>query len=630
MCGICGIINFDKSTPIEQEKLVAMRDTMIHRGPDSSGVYIDKGVGLGFRRLSILDLSAAGNQPMSNEDSNIYIVYNGEFYNFEDYKPKLIANGHSFKSCTDTEVIIHLFEEYGIEKTISRINGMFAFCLWDKKKDTIYLVRDRFGIKPLYYTQNKNRIAFASEIKAFYKLPDYSLHLVPEAVPEVFLFNRTLDNSTLLQNTFEVLPGTYLKINRDRIETRKYYDLSKIEVNSTITETQAMEEFERLFTLSVKRRLISDVPVGVFLSGGLDSSLIAVIMAELSDKPIQTISAGYEEESANEFRWSDQLVELIRSNHRNFVDDSSSFFSLQPYLSYIYDAPLQTGVAFYKAARFAKETCTAMLCGQGSDEIFGGYTSYLYAEKQAKLNHLLRFIVSSKGTKLLQNILPKLGKRKIFRKVGARIHLSDEMIAAAYGASMPRDDFINSIHDGSGQLYEQLLMKYTTLIQSNNRFDFLHKMLLTEMLHGLQNIVQNTDRMTMAASVETRVPFLDHELVEFVFSLPTHLKIKNGIGKYLMKKYMKKYFSNDFIYRKKQGFPVPLFEWFVDSGEKLIMPVLQTEEKEIDRFFNKDYLQKYSDIVMSEAMGRHSDSLGPIWRYFTLRTWWNTLEEYID
>ena len=372
------------------------------------------------------------------------------------------------------------------------------------------------------------------------------------------------------------------------------------------------------------------MPVGVFLSGGLDSSLIAVKMSELLDKPIQTISAGYEEESANEFRWSDQVAALVRSNHRNFLDNSNDFFSLLPYLSYIYDAPLQTGVAFYKAAKFAKETCTVMLCGQGSDEIFGGYTSSLYAAMQVKLNHALRFIVSHRGTELLHSILPKLGKQKIFRKVCDRIHLSDDMVAAAYGASMPSDDFMNSLHDESGQIYEKLLIKYTIITKANDQFDFLHKMLLTEMHRGLQSIVQNTDRMTMAASIETRVPFLDRELVEFVFSLPTHLKIRNGVGKYLMKKYMKKYFTDDFIYRKKMGFPVPLFEWFVKSGEQLIMPLLQTEEKEIDGFFNKDYFIKYSNIVISGAMGKHSDSLSAMWRYFALRTWWRTVDNIPD
>ena len=616
MCGICGIINFEGASHIDKEELIEMRDTMIHRGPDDAGIFIKNNIGLGHRRLSILDLSANGRQPMSNKTEDIWITYNGEFYNYQEYIPYLKNRGYQFKSGNDTEVILYLYEEFGLEETLDRMTGMFAFCLTDLKKNIHYLVRDRFGIKPLYYTINRERLAFASEIKAFYALHDYKPELINESIPEYYFYSRNLDYSTLLKDTFEVKPGTYIEIKNSNLHKYEYYNVANIKENTNITEEEAIDEIDRLLTDAVKSQLVSDVPVGVFLSGGLDSSIIALKMSELCDIPINTISAGYKEKEANEFVWSNQVVKRINSNHRNFLDNSKDFFSLLPFLTYINDTPLVTGVSFYKAAKFAKENCTVMLCGQGSDEILGGYTGYLFAEKQQTLNKLTQKIWGKKVNSTLSNYLSSMGKRKIFRKVAARLTLNEFEIAGAYVGTIPKEDILKIFTINEKDYYE-LLGLYNQLWPQGTNRDFLFKMLCSEMYRGLQTITQNTDRMTMAASVEARVPFLDHHLVEFIFSLPTKLKVRNNQGKYILKRYLLHYFDKSFIYRPKKGFPVPLTQWFLNDEFNLpteMNPLLSS-------IINKDYLNTYGKLVKSGILGRNSDAVTPILRLVALNNW---------
>jgi asparagine synthase (glutamine-hydrolysing) len=506
------------------------------------------------------------------------------------------------------------------------MRGMFTFCLVDEKKNLQFLVRDRFGIKPLYYTKNTNRIAFASEIKAFYKMTDYKPLINDQALPEYYLYNKMLDYSTLLKDTYEVKPGTYIKIDNIKISEHYYYSLVDIHENGKISEDEALEELERLLTESIKLRLVSDVPIGVFLSGGIDSSVIAVIMSKLNDTPIKTISAGYKEEEANEFYWSDQVVKKIQSDHHKFLDNSNDFFNLLPWLTYIFDKPLQTGVAFYKAAKFAKETCTVMLCGQGSDEIFGGYSIYRNAYKQYKINSIIQSLTGKNIANTLHHYIPKIGKQKIFRKVGARVDLSDHQIAASYYGDLPQEDFIKILSGGSQNMYYELLDRFSLIWPDRPDMPFVKKMLMAGMNLGLQGIVQNTDRMTMAASVETRVPFLDHHLVEFVYSLPTSFKIRNGEGKHLLKRYLSKFFDDEFLYRPKKGFPVPYTRWFLDEKTEFKIPTQNAEI--LEKCFNLPYFESYTEIVKSGLVGKNSDAVSPMLRYYALHTWIKMLETY--
>jgi len=623
MSAICGIIGFGKNAFVKAHTIVKMRDVMSHRGPDDAGFYVKGNISLGHRRLSVIDLSPNGRQPLSNEDKTVWIVCNGEFYNYSDYIKDLVRNGHILKSATDTEVILHLYEDLGLEETLKRINGMFAFCIVDFRKNVSFLVRDRFGIKPLYYTVNKNRIAFASEIKAFFSLPDYQPRLRIDAIQEFYLYNRMLDFSTLLEDTHEVRPGTYLEIHESKIKEKQYYNLKLISENRTISEEEAIDELDYLLTESIKYRLVSDVPLGVFLSGGLDSSIIALKAAKLLGKPINTITSGYPEKEANEFDSSDNVAVRIGANNRKFLDNSEDFFNLFPYLTYMYDGPLLAGVSFYKAARFSKETCTVMLCGQGSDETFAGYTSYIYGQWQYFLNRLIRKTLGHRITSQLAASAPRIGKRKLYRKVIARLYLNDFQTAAAYSGSIPGEDFLRIFNFGNHDRYNDVLNKYEALWPKRSDLDFLTKMLYAEMFVGLQTVLQMTDRMTMAVSVETRVPFLDHRLVEFIYSLPSKYKVRKGIGKYILKKYLLRYFDREFVYRPKKGFPVPLTQWFLKGEFRFPKKV----DRQLLDVFDKNYIEEYQAIVRSRSLGTDIDAIFPILRYISLQTWLSVWHE---
>ena len=625
MCGICGLISLHADDRVDETELRGMMDTMVHRGPDDSGLRIDGRVGLGHRRLSIIDLSSAGRQPMCNEDRSVWITYNGEFYNFKDYVPELKREGHLFQSKTDTEVIIHLYEQYGLAETLRRINGMFAFCLWDKKRNKQYLVRDRFGIKPLYYYRGKGRVGFASETKAFYGLKDFRPRLREDRFAELYLFSRPHDQATRLEDVFAVRPGTYIEIDGEAFREHVYYDLSGVQERKNITEEEALEEFDQLLTQSVQRRLVSDVPVGIFLSGGLDSTILALKAAELVDGPITTISVAYPEASANEFFWSDQVADKIRSNHFKIQVDAKNFFELHPWLTYIYDAPIGTGAAFYEASRVAKEKCTVMICGQGSDELFSGYSKYIYARFQKELNQTLRYFMPSSILEELSRVLPRCGHHKMFRKVAARLALKDGEVAASYSGSIAREDYCSMLANMDHQGYLDMLGIYAARFPDELNTDFLNKMLHAEIHQGLQGILQQTDRMTMAASVETRVPFLDHEMVEFAFSLPSSLKLKGRDGKYLLKKYLLKHFPPEFIYRKKMGFPTPMYEWFMDSTNPIHLVLQDDDDGVISRQFDQRSIDEFVRRVRDGKLGHTSDVLGPLLAFISLKVWWKTV-----
>jgi len=626
MCGICGLIDFREGGVVESSEIERMMGTLAHRGPDADGCYLDGAAGLGHRRLSIIDLSDAGRQPMSNEDGSIWITYNGEFYNYADYVGELKRDGHQFRSGTDTEVILHLYEKYGLAETLRRMYGMFAFCLWDKRKNVHYFVRDRLGIKPLYLLQGRDRIAFASEIKAFYVLKDFQPVLLEDRLPELFLFDRPGDGATLLRGVTEVQPGTYVELKEGSRQECRWYDLSRIRQRSRVSMAEALDEFDHRLEVSIRRRLVSDVPVGVFLSGGIDSTILAVKTAELVGEPINTISVAYPEESANEFKWSDQVAARIKSNHRKFQTDAEDFFRLYPWVTYIHDKPTLTGAAFFRAAQVAKPHCTVMLCGQGSDEIFCGYTRYMYARWQNRLNGILAAILPGSARADLSGMLQSAGSGKFFRKVAARLNLSESEVAASYAGSLAEADFCG-LHEGaSPQEYRRLLGLYAARFPGAEQGDFLNRMLLAELYNGLQEILQQTDRMTMAAGVETRVPFLDHELVEFAFSLPSSLKVRGRDGKHMLKQYLLRYFPPEFIYRKKMGFPNPFFDWF-QQDESPLHRLAASAEPEIAHLFNRDYLGGFMRTAQSGRLGRSHDILDPLMKFIAFHVWWRMVKE---
>ncbi len=624
MCGIVGLF-YPNGKRADETVLIKMRDSMLHRGPDDTGFFIDEGIALAHRRLSIIDTSEAGRQPMSTSDKDIWIVYNGEFFNYQEHLKDI--SEFKLKSSSDTEAILYLYKKYGIEETIKRMNGMFAFLLYDKKDGILYVVRDRFGVKPLYIYEGSDYFAFASEYKAFFSLPDFRLELNDKRFAEYFLFGWIQGEETLLNRIKKVNPGYYYLFKQGRVDYAKteYYNLHHVRENSNISLQEAIEGFDAIFSLSVKRRLLSDVPLGVFLSGGLDSSLILAKMKEVATGSVRSFSMGYEEEYANEFKWSDIASKKFSDEHYKMISEASELFGLYPRCTWYYDDPLHSGTGFYQVASASKPRATVMLCGQGSDEIFAGYTSGFYALRQLPINNLIGRLLGHSGRRTFSNLLSPLGKSKIFSKVGRRLRFNDDMLAASYAASIPEDHFVNFMNNTSQEDYEGLLGKWIPLYKQYEGRPFLTRYLMAEIYSELQIILQNTDKLTMGASIETRVPFLDYELVEFVFSLPNKYKINNGQGKYLLKEYAKRYFDDEFIYRQKKGFPIPLYDWYKGEDFKHFERVVKAPIPEIDKHLNLSFLNDYRDIVTAGAMGQAMDSVYPVWRIFCLKIWWNNM-----
>jgi asparagine synthase (glutamine-hydrolysing) len=378
MCGIVGQVNFSESNKIDEKLLIQMRDTLNHRGPDDAGIYIYKNVGIAFRRLSIIDLSKNGAQPMSNEDQTVWLVFNGEFYNFLDYREALIKKGHKFKSYSDSEVIIHLYEEYGIE-CIKKINGMFAFAIYDKNKNKLFLVRDRFGVKPLFYYIDNNRMIFASELKAIIKNNKISKELNLNSLATYFSVGYILPPESIFLKIKKVELAEYLCFDLEKnkiIKKEKYWSLrNNINNNHSFSEWQ--EKFEKEYKQAIKRRLISDVPLGVFLSGGIDSSSVVAFMSEFSKEKIKTFSIGMRESGYDESKYSRQVAKQFNTDHHELIV-KPNVIDLLPKLTYYYDEPFDDSSALptFYLSKFIKENVTVAISGDGGDELLAGYNHY--------------------------------------------------------------------------------------------------------------------------------------------------------------------------------------------------------------------------------------------------------------
>ncbi len=600
MCGICGIMHYAGEKTIDREILKEMTDSMVHRGPDDSGSYLgwDAGrdrarLGLGHRRLSIIDLSAQGHQPMSNEDGTVWIVYNGEVYNFSSLKSDLIKKGHRFKSNTDTEVIVHLYEEEG-KACVGKLRGMFAFAVWDEKKKNLFLARDRLGIKPLYYYFNDKTLIFASEIKSLLK----SKEIIPEvnrAVLDAYLtFGFVPAPHTMFKNVYKLLPGHTLTYANERIVTEKYWDFDQIEQSPGRKESDYAREFMELLDECVKMRLISDVPLGVFLSGGLDSSTVVALMSRMAAGRVKTFSVGYKNKEANELEYARIVARKFNTEHHEFCLEPTDFYECIPKLIWHFDEPVVEAAAIplYFISKLSRQHVTVLLSGEGADELLGGYSIYNRMRSMEQYRRLPLFLRNKVFDPLLLNFIASDKKKKKYsqwlnlpleqRYLGVACELAHDFKNSLYSA-----DFNN---DGRSQKTFEYLSPYYEQVRNK---DALTKMLYVDTKVWLpDDLLVKADKMTMATSVELRVPFLDYKLVEFAASIPSRFKIKNGVNKYLLKKAASRLLPPEVVYRKKQGFPVPIKAWFRGDFNEKIADVL-LDPKSVQRgYFNKEHIVK--------------------------------------
>ncbi len=631
MCGICGTLSFNQRLETSPEVLVAMRDTLTHRGPDDEGAWSspDGRVALGHRRLSIVDLSAAGHQPMSNETGDVWIVYNGEVYNHESLRHELESAGHVYRSRTDTETVLHLYEEIG-PRCVERLDGMFAFAIWDARKGELFLARDRLGVKPLYYRLTPDGLIFGSEVRAILRHPAVSAELDEESFFHYLTFAFVPAPRTMYTGIDKVAPAERLTISRDGAVKRDRYwtpfSPEAAAASASMSDEAAEEHVLELLRSSVHKRMMSDVPFGVFLSGGVDSSTNVALMAEVSEEPVRTFSIAPKQYSAyDELDYARAVADRFGTDHHEVrigVDDLMGFLPMLPAYQ---DEPLSdwTGVSQYFVTKLARETGTIVIqVGEGADEIFHGYRGY------AQHRHVVR---------PFQQLLPREarlvlahGAGRATRRLGRFTRHTDALLDAADNSIpyrggglcfrgplkqevlMDPDRFSNSYRIPEGYWQE--------IDAVHPRADVFQRMSYLELKQRLAELLlMRMDRVTMACSVEGRDPFLDYRLVEFVLALPPRLKYRRGVGKVVLKNAVRDLLPPEVTTRKKQGFGTPAKEWlrgpFGAQAQQAVRGSALTERNLLD--------YGVVDRLFAEHQAGSADWSYQLWNLYNISRWYD-------
>ncbi len=615
MCGICGVVLHDFSRSVDEHIIREMRDQMIHRGPDEAGLFVSGPVGLGHRRLSIIDLSS-GQQPMKNEDGTIVLVYNGELYNYQSLREDLIAKGHQFKTRSDTEVIIHAYEEFA-ERCLEHFRGMFAFAIWDGKRRQLFAARDRLGKKPFYYAQWGETFLFASEIKAILAHPAARRELNVDALDLYFGFRYVPGPLTMFKGITKLQPGHFLIVKDRAITTERYWDLNTVETREISYET-AEEEFTELLRESIRLRLMSEVPLGVFLSGGVDSSAVVALMSEIVREPIKTFSVGYTGSAAeNEFEYAHMAAELYHTDHHEFRLTADDFLGFLPKLVWHLDEPIADAstIPLFFISQLAKEHVTVVLSGEGADELLGGY--YIY-KKMLKLDN----IRSLPGSGILAGAASLAGRLMDNRKIERYANLLTLPLNQRYAgvSSVFSVDERKKLFEGlpgvAPRSLADIVAPYYERVKGRKALD---RMLYLDTNVWLpDDLLMKADKMTMATSIEQRVPFLDHVLVEYAASLPVTFKIHGNETKYLLKRAMEGRLPRKLLYRTKKGFPVPISRWFREKADG-VREVLLDEGSACRELFNTSVLEQ----LIQDHERSKSDMSDLIWPFLVFEYWHN-------
>jgi asparagine synthase (glutamine-hydrolysing) len=596
MCGILGIVD---SRGVDERLLKQMRDKMIHRGPDDAGVWLsqDKKVGLAHRRLSIIDLSEAGRQPMSDNEGRILITYNGEIYNFQEIRKELEERGYTFKSHTDTEVIINAYKEWDVD-CLQRFNGMFAFGIYDDRKKIIFMARDRLGKKPFYYLLDKynGRFVFASEIKALLEDKSISREIDLQALNFYFTFGY-IPGELCIFKTINKLPPAHAMIyylNTGQKRIWNYWDVP-LSVEKYRSEHELLEELEDLLKDAVRLRMISDVPLGAFLSGGIDSSLVVAMMSRVSDKPVKTFSIGFEEHTHNELPYARIVANYFRTEHHELIVKPDDF-SILPQLVRQFDEPFADSsmLPTYYVSKATRENVTVALSGDGGDELFGGYTLYLGALFDYYTKMLIPFLFR-KGIAMAAEYLPEKRLSKIKRQLlKFRLDLYDAFVerhSDMYFKEQNRSRLLNRdvIMYLNNKFSAPELSRRNYLLQRKG--NFIDCITYTDMKTYLpDDILVKVDRTSMLVSLEVRAPLLDYRIAEFSFkNIPGDLKVKRITTKYLLKKLARKILPKELDINRKWGFAVPISKWFRGSLTAQIKEILLEDKNDV---LNQDYIQR--------------------------------------
>lgn len=595
MCGIYGFLDLGLQSTPSDALLSRMGNSIFHRGPDDSGQYLAPGVGLGMRRLSIIDLSG-GHQPISNEDGSIWVVCNGEIYNFLELRKGLEKNGHVFRTLSDTEVLVHLYEQDG-PNFLVKLRGMFAIALWDARLGRLILARDRLGKKPLYIHRDGQRLLFASEMKAILEDPSVSRRVDEEALEEYLALGYVPAPRTLLRGIEKVLPGHYWLAERGNIQDREYWD-ARFDQIEDCSEEEWIERIQDKLLESVRIRLVSDVPLGAFLSGGIDSSAIVAAMARLTDQPVKTYSIGFEGEDKyyNELPYAQTVAKAFRTDHHEIIV-RPEVASLLPKLIWHLDEPIadSASVTTYLVSELARQSVTVILSGVGGDELFGGYRRYLGENLQRKYG-LLPDVVGQKWLPALLSRLPQdrhSGWKNQVRYASAFVQSATSDSVARYTSFITvfdtemRARLLRRATTNGGKSFapsSQVLARY---FKRALGADSLHQAMYVDLKTSLpDDLLALTDKMTMASSIECRAPFMDHELVELAGRMPSNLKVRGLTMKYVLKKALRSWLPRDILHRKKRGFGAPMGSWLRRRLDPLVQDVLSEDQVRKRGFFD--------------------------------------------
>jgi asparagine synthase (glutamine-hydrolysing) len=649
MCGICGIYEYGLAEPAITPSLVAaMRDTMPHRGPDDSGTYIspDRRVGLGHRRLAIVDLSPAGRNPMSNEDGRIWITFNGEIYNHESLRGPLIEAGHKYRSRTDTETIIHLYEEFGLD-FISKLEGFFAIGLWDERTGDLLLVRDRVGIKPLYYTVAGGRIIFASEIKAILAHPSVSRDVDEEALYHYLTFLTTPAPLTLFAGISKLPPGCFLRCNRaGDIKIVRYWDAVGKETGQPMSEEDTAAEVYRLLNESIKKRMMSDVPFGVFLSGGVDSTANVALMSRMMDRPVRTFTVGFKDNPEyNELEEARMVAREYGTDHHEVIITQQDLLDSLPDLIFHQDEPNADPVCLplLHVSKLARETGTIVVqVGEGSDELFCGYGDYvsylhLYRRGWSQLMHLPGFVrkaVSFAGLSAFNmggRHLLRRGRKMapdLFRRLAAGEELFwsgafvfDEVYKSRLFSAQTLDRMAAGVGGGKRlSSYSVIQADLDRLLAVRPHAGDLERMIYLDLKLRLPELLlMRVDKVTMATSIEARVPFLDHKLVELAMNIPSSLKFHHGEKKYILKRALRGHVPDWVLDRPKKGFGTPINEWMLDRLGGMISHELFNSSLRKRQLFNYDFIKQ----LLDQQRGGKVNNAFFLWSLLNLSLWYD-------
>ena len=599
MCGICGVYNAQSGEPVSEQLIEHMTHLISHRGPDDSGAYLDGPVGLGFARLSIIDLDG-GHQPMSNETGDIWIVFNGEIWNYQVLRKELTEKGHQFRTNCDTETIVHAYEEYGMD-CIARLHGMFGFAIWDSSRRRLLLARDRAGKKPLYYTRVNGNLLFASEIKSLLCYPGVKRQVDLQALGDFLSVRYVPGPATLFANIYKVQPGHWLLCENDTIHEECYWDFT-----FSKTEHRPLEEYiqgiRQHVHRAVEERMMADVPLGALLSGGVDSSIIVGTMSQLTSQPVKTFAIGFDVPGYSELPYAKIVAQHFGTEHHELLVKCSDLSNYWPLLTWHRDEPVSepSDLGVYLISRLARKHVKVVLSGEGGDELFAGYPKYI-VDWLARYYHLLPTPIRDQViTPLLDHLPYSMRKLKL----------------AANSLSQPAPQrWLNWFGIFNGQLKENLLSTSTKAsidldssrtflrwLEKNPQRDNLSSMLYLDTKIWLpDNLLMKGDKMTMAASLEARIPLLDYKLIEYAASIPSNVKIKPFQAKYLLKRAFSDFLPEPILTRKKMGFNVPTGIWFREGQRNLVTQLLLSEQARSRGYLNDAFVAR---LVHDHLEGR--------------------------